>query len=407
MQQTFYITDQSVINGSLTMKARAWFGKVAATPLRMTLVTLVVSAGLGLSACAPKEAAPEPVRAVRTFKVGEGVGGLVRDYAAEVKARTETRLSFRVGGKLLARPVNLGDAVRAGQVLGQLDPQDLRLGQEAAQAGVAAAQTQLDLAAADFKRYQELRAQNFISAAELERRESTLKAARAQLDQARAQASVQVNQAAYASLTAPAAGVVTAVEAEPGQVLAAGTPVLRLALDGPRDAVFNVPEDRVNEVRALLGKAGAARLTPWGAQAAVPVTIHEVAAAADPATRTFAVKADASAAGLRLGQTATISLTQAAPTGAIRLPLTALVALKGQSAVWLLDGQSMKVQQQLVQVSGADGNSVSVSAGLKAGDEVVTAGTHLLTPGQVVRRFVEPVEPGAAPAHGAASAASR
>lgn len=368
-------------------------GHVASKVPGRLLLLMAMGVGLGLAGCAPKEVPPEPVRAVRTLKVGAGEASLVREYAAEIKARTESRLSFRVGGKLLARPVNAGDAVRAGQVLAQLDPQDLRLGQEAAQAAVSAAQTQFDQAASDFKRYQDLRAQNFISAAELERRETALKAAKAQLEQARAQAGVQVNQAAYASLTAPAAGVVTAVEAEPGQVLGAGAPVLRLALDGPRDAVFAVPENRVAELRALLGKAGGVKLVPWGGQEALPATVHEVAAAADPVTRTFAVKADIGKAPLRLGQTATVSITQAPQSGVIRLPLTALVELKGQSAVWLLDAAQMKVRQQVIQVGGADGNTVLVSAGLKAGDEVVTAGTHLLTAGQQVKRYIERGQP--------------
>ena len=373
------------------------------TPLLLTLVSL---GGLWLSGCAPKEVAPEPVRAVRTLKVEAGTAQLERDYAAEIKARTESRLGFRVSGKLLARPVNAGDAVRAGQVLAQLDPQDLRLGQEAAQAGVAAAQVQFELAVADFKRYQDLRAQNFISAAELERRETTLKAAKAQLEQVKAQAGVQINQTSYSSLNAPASGVVTAVEAEPGQVLAAGTSVLRLALDGPRDAVFAVPEDRVNELRALLNRAGAVRVVPWGSQEAVPSTVREIAAAADPVTRTFSVKADIGGAALRLGQTATVRIAQSGREGVVRLPLTALVEHKNQSAVWLLEG-SMKVRLNPVTVAGAEGNTVLVSAGLSAGDEVVTAGTHLLTPGQTVRRYLERGQVGDVPASAPASAASR
>ena len=159
---------------------------------------------------------------------------------------------------MVSRSAEVGQRVQAGQPLAQLDATDLRLGQEAAQAAVRAAQSAYDLAAAELKRYRELRDQGFISGLELERRETTLQAQQSQLDQARAQASVQGNQAAYAVLVAPAAGVVTAVEAEPGAVLAAGTPVLRLAHDGPRDVVFAVPEDGLAGMRALLGKAGRA-----------------------------------------------------------------------------------------------------------------------------------------------------
>jgi RND family efflux transporter MFP subunit len=145
--------------------------------------------------------------------------------------------------------VDLGSTVKPGQVLARIDAQDLMLAQTAAQAAVAAARTNRDQAGADYKRFVDLQRQGFISAAELERRDSAFKAAQAQLEQAKAQADVQVNQAGYAQLRADAAGVVTGVDAEPGQVVAAGTPVLRVAQDGPRDIVFAVPEDQVAAVR--------------------------------------------------------------------------------------------------------------------------------------------------------------
>lgn len=348
---------------------------------------LCLAALLALAGCSRQAAAPEPVRAVRTQVVQGGALVQGHEYAAEIRARTESRLGFRVGGKLQSRPVNLGDSVRAGQVLAQLDPQDLRLGQEAAGAALAAAQTQLDQATADFRRFKELRDQGFIGAAELERRETAVKTARAQWEQARAQAAVQGNQAAYASLLADAAGVVTGVEAEPGQVVGAGTPVIRLAHDGPRDAVFSVPEDRVAAMRALLHRPGGVSLVPWGGGEAVPATVREIAAAADPVTRTFLVKADAGKAALRLGQTATVRVEGPPVAGTIRLPLTALLEAQGKTVVWLLDRASMTVRQQAVVIAGADGNDVRIAQGLKPGDEVVTAGAHVLTPGQKVKPF--------------------
>jgi RND family efflux transporter MFP subunit len=162
------------------------------------------------------EPAPEPIRAVRTMTVASDAAGGVQEYAAEIRARTESRLGFRVGGKLVRRQVDTGSVVKAGQVLAQLDPQDLRLGQDAARAALAAAQVTQEQALADFKRYKDLRDQGFISSAELERRDTALKSAQAQLDQAKAQANVQGNQAAYATLVADASGVITAVDAEPG-----------------------------------------------------------------------------------------------------------------------------------------------------------------------------------------------
>lgn len=359
-----------------------------------------------LAACSRPEPGPEPVRAVRTMTVGNDSAGGIHEYAAEVKARTESRLGFRVGGKLAQRQAELGQHVKAGQLLAQLDATDLRLGQEAAQASLRAAQTQHELAVAEFRRYQELRAQGFISGLELERREATLKAQKAQLDQAQAQAGVQGNQAAYAALTATAAGVITAVEAEPGAVLAAGTPVLRLAHDGPRDAHFSVPEDRVNALRALLGRPGALKVRRWGSSETFAATVREVAAAADATTRTFLVKADLGAAPVQLGQTLTVLMDLPAREGIVRLPLPAVMQQQGQPAVWVLDRTSMTVKVQPVVVAGADGNTVVVASGLSPGQTVVTAGVHVLTPGQKVRLFEAAPVPASGPQGRAATASS-
>ena len=246
----------------------------------------VCAAALYLAGCSRPEPPPEPVRAVKLLTVGSAPLRAQLEYAGEVRARTESRLGFRVAGKILQRQAELGQRVRAGQLLAQLDPQDYRLAAQAAQAQVAAAQTQRDLAAADFKRYAALTAQNFISGAELERREASVKSAQAQLDQARAQAASQGNQAGYTDLLAPAAGVVTGVEAEPGQVVAAGTPVVRMAQDGPRDVVFAVPEDKVAQIKP--GQRVSVRA--WSGGAPLAGRVREVAASADAATRTYQVK---------------------------------------------------------------------------------------------------------------------
>ena len=180
----------------------------------------------------------------------------------------------------------MGQRVEAGQVLAQLDPQDYKLAADAARAQLRAAGTNRDLAAADYKRYKELKEQNFISGAELERRDATFKAAQAQFEQAQSQLALQGNQASYASLVADVSGIVTAVDAEPGQVVVAGTQVVRIAADGMRDVVFSVPEDKVTSIRPgmLVKVRGWAQV----AQTASTVAkVREVSASVDPATRTY------------------------------------------------------------------------------------------------------------------------
>ena len=375
--------------------------------MRNMLLVALAGAAL-LVACSKPEVAPDPVRAVRTVTVAAQSAGGTAEFAGEVRARTESRLGFRVGGKIVRRNAELGSTVKAGQVLAQLDAQDLRLGQDSARAALAAAQANHDLAQADHRRFKELLDKGFISSAELERRDTTLKAARAQLDQAQAQASVQGNAAGYASLVAGASGVVTSIDAEPGMVVAAGTPVLRLAHDGPRDVVFSVPEDRVALIKALAAQPGAFKVQLWGEGAeALPATVREIAASADPVTRTFLVKADIGrAAAVRLGQTATVLVALPQAAGVAKLPLSALKEEQGRTMVWVVDRNTMTVKLQPVQFAGADGNDAVVSAGLSPGQVVVTAGVHVLTPGQKVKFYVDPGALAAAPATPAAVAAA-
>jgi RND family efflux transporter MFP subunit len=357
--------------------------------------TLVAAAVLALSACSRQEPVPEPERAVRTQVISSGESGMRLEYAGEIRARNESRLGFRVGGKLLARKVNLGDAVHPGQVLAMLDASDLMLAQEAAKAAQQAARVNRDQLGNDYKRFIELRDQGFISAAELERRENAFKAAQAQLEQARAQASAQANQAAYASLVSDVSGVVTGVDVDPGTVVAAGTPIVRVAQEGPRDVVFSVPEDKVAKVRAAAAQAGALKLRLWGdGQPERELSLREVSAQADPATRTFLFKADAGRLDLKLGQTATVLLSLPKTEQIIKLPLDAVLQQQGQTAVWVLDPASMKVSPQPVQVGGADGNEVVIAGGLRPGQEVVVAGVHVLTPGQKVKRYQSGMQSG-------------
>ena len=350
---------------------------------------LIVSlTAAGLTACSKPAPPEEPVRAVKVLTVGEQSLQSGLEFAGEVRARVESRLGFRVAGKLTQRLVEVGQHVKAGQMLAQLDPQDFRLATDAAQAQVNAAQVNRDLASADFKRYKELKEQNFISGAELERRDATLKAAQAQLEQAQAQLTGQGNQAAYTRLLTDVSGVVTAVDAEVGQVVAAGTPVLRIAQDGARDLVFAVPEDRV--ARLKLGSAVLVR--PWSGASAVQAQVREVSASADPVTRTFVIKAALPVgSALALGSTVTVlprDLERSAET-LIKLPTSALFESAKASVVWVLDPVSMTLRQQPVQIASADANEVVIASGLQVGMQVVSAGVHVLSPGQKVTLYHE------------------
>lgn len=356
--------------------------------MRPVRLALTIAAVFLVTACSKPAVQEEPIRAVKIQTVGVQAAQATLEYAGEVRARTETRLAFRVGGKLIERPVEVGQRVKVGQLLAQLDPQDLKLATDAARAQAAAARTNRDLAAADFKRYQSLKEQNFISGAELERRESVLKGAQAQLDQAQAQLAAQGNQAAYAALRADVSGVVTAVLAERGQVVAAGAPVLQIAQDGARDVVFAVPEDKVAAVRQ--GSEVQVRL--WSTPGTLKGVVREVAASADPITRTFAVKVALQAKDdLALGSTVSVLPASVQHTGmpVIKLPTNALRQDGQATAVWLLDTTSMTVKSQVVQIATADGNDVVLAGGLQPGMQVVVAGVHVLAPGQKVTIYQE------------------
>ncbi len=346
----------------------------------------VLVAMMGLAACSPPPATEEPLRSVKVIQVGASTLGSPAEYAGEVKARIETRLGFRVGGKLVARHVELGQRVKAGQLLAEIDAQDYRLTVDAARAQINAAITNRDLAAADFKRYKELRDKEFISSAELERRETSLKAAQSQVDQAQAQLSAQTNQVAYSKLVADKAGVVTGIDAEAGQVVSAGMPVLRLAQDGPRDVLFAVPEDKV----AGLQRGQGVQVKFWGSEEMHKASVYEIAASADPITRTFGVRVALNAAVTApLGSTVTVSIetNPSLSLQKIKLPTSALRQEGGKTMVWVLDMATMTVKSQEIQVTTADGNEAVVNSGLQAGQQVVVAGVHVLSPGQKVTLF--------------------
>ena len=350
---------------------------------RFAWAILMVSS---LAACGKGPAPQEPVRAVKVLTVGATDASMDLEYSGEIRARVESSLGFRVAGKLLSRPAEIGQRVKAGELLAQLDPQDYRVTADAAAAQLVAAQSNRDVADADYKRYQDLHAQGFISLAELQRREAAHISAQAQWKQAQAQSAVQGNQSGYTRLVADGPGIVTSVDASAGQVLAAGQPVVRLALDGPRDVVFAVAEDKLD-----LFKAGVKlNVQLWVDGKIMEAVVRDVSASADPVTRSLLVKAALPKDAVPLlGSTVTVRLpmSRTMATQTIKLPTSALRLEAGATSVWLLDGATMTVKAQAIDVSTADGNDVVVNAGLQKGDQVVVSGVHVLTAGQKVSIF--------------------
>jgi RND family efflux transporter MFP subunit len=337
-----------------------------------------------LAACSKDAPPPEDVRPVRALTLAAGGAQATAEFSGDVRPRYESRLGFRVAGKISARKVDVGTTVKRGTLLMQLDPQDLRLGQAQAQASLRAAQTNADLARAELKRYQDLRSQNFVSQAVLDQKVAAARSSQANVEAARAQLREQANQTGYASLESDTDGVVTAIDAEVGQVVAAGAPVVRVARTDEKEVVIGVPEDQVDELRHV----GEVRVRLWAdPNRAIAGKIREVSPVADPATRTYTVKVSIPASEeVRLGMTAVVQLVRqsAAAAGAqVRVPLSSLVQNKGASAVWVIENGAVRLQP--VQLGGVAGNDVLLTGGVRAGQAIVTAGVNLLKNGQKVR----------------------
>jgi RND family efflux transporter MFP subunit len=345
-------------------------------------VLVAASALALLGACSKQAEKTEDIRPVRAISLVSSDVDVNAEFSGEVKARVESRLGFRVGGKIVSRKVDAGSLVKKGQVLMQLDPQDLQLSQAQALANLRAAETNRDLAKAELQRYQELRSKSFVSQAVLDAKESTYKAAQANVDAAQAGYRGQSNQAGYASLLADVDGVVTAVNAEIGQVVAAGTPVVNVAKSGEKEIVIGIPEDKVDSLRRVPD----VQVRLWAdPKNHVLGKIREISPVADPSTRTYTVKVSIpdSLAEAKLGMTAVVQFASKTPTPQIKVPLTALFYEKKATSVWIVEQGAVKLVP--VTIGGVEGNDIVLAAGVKAGQTVVTAGVNLLKPGQKVK----------------------
>lgn len=306
-----------------------------------------------------------------------------RSFTGVVVARTQSDLGFRVSGKILERLVDTGETVKRGQPLMRLDPIDLQLQARAQQETVASARALAKQTADDEARYRGLVAAGAVSASAYAQIKAAADSAKAQLSAAQAQADVARNATGYAALLADADGVVMDTMAEPGQVVSAGQPVVRLARAGQREAIVHLPET----LRPAPGSM--AQATLYGnSGAAVAAKLRLLSEAADATTRTFEARyvLDGALANAPLGSTITLNIAEGKnATPVLQVPVAALYDPGNGSGVWVIAGEPAKVSWRPVQVLGISDDTARVAGTLDAGEQVVALGAHLLRDGEEVR----------------------
>lgn len=343
----------------------------------------------GLAACEQAAPPPEPIRPVRVATVTPQAYEARSTYTGEVRARIEASVAFRISGKIVARYVEVGSEVRKGTVLARLDPEDTRLAIENARAQVNAAQADSTQAQTDLSRFRRLLESKVISQAEFDRRQTLADSSAARLESARSQLRVTQNQMAYTELVADSDGVITMLAAEAGQVVSAGQTVMKLARPEEKEVVFNVAENRLDELR----EASAIKVALWSQpDLSFDGVVREIAPGADPVTRTYAVKVTVQnpPPSMRLGMTASVTTVRGGGAAIVPLPLTALYQQGANPAVWVFDPATETVVLRPVVIDSFVEKHVLIVSGLKPGEKVVTAGVHKLIPNQKVRLLPEP-----------------
>ena len=304
-----------------------------------------------------------------------------RTFTGVISARVQSNLGFRVPGKVIERFVDAGQDVRAGQPLMRLDQKDLDLALTAKENAVAAARALAVQAKADEARYRQLTAAGWVAKQRYDQAKAAYDSATAQLAAAEAQANVARNQAGYSFLVADADGTVVETLAEPGQVVAAGQTVVKLAHAGPREATVNLPET----VRPAIGSPARARVY-GGAATPSPAHLRQLSDAADAASRTYEARyvLDGEASQAPLGATVTVTLATGGSSDVVEVPLGALYDNGQSGGVWVVDPQSSAVSLRAVQVRRL-AEETAVVSGVKSGERVVALGAHLLHQGERVR----------------------
>jgi membrane fusion protein, multidrug efflux system len=346
----------------------------------LTLLLIVVVGGCKDEA----KIQDEVVRPVKVAVIGAAAPGHALSYSGVVRSRIESALGFRVPGKIVERTINVGDRVEVGRVIARLDDTDLKLAENSAKAIVAGARTRRDVASDNLDRAKALLPKAIIAKAIYDTRRNELDAAAAALDSAEAQLRQAANAVGYATLKADNAGIVTAVTAEPGQVVSAGQSVIMLAHAGEMEIAVAVPEQDAGYLR--IGQP--AKITLWaGPRMSIEGRIREIAGQADAASRTYSVRITVNAPPrtMGLGMTASVAIRiddQAAP---VVVPLTAVTESDGSQVVFVVDPANKAVRRTPVVVGAMVEDGVSIAGGLHGGELVVTAGVQFLRDGMRVR----------------------
>ncbi|MDK1493256.1 efflux RND transporter periplasmic adaptor subunit [Sinorhizobium sp. 7-81] len=309
-----------------------------------------------------------------------------RAFTGTIAARVQSNLGFRVPGKIIQRFVDVGEQVKAGQELLRIDETDLQLALTAKRNAVAAARAVLVQARADERRYAVL-VKNGLAATpqRYEQAKAALDTATAQLAAAEAEARVAENEATYSVLVADADGTVVETLGEPGQVIAAGQTVVRLAHSGPREAVVALPET----LRPAIGSVAGASLY-GGDERHYTARLRQLSDSADPQTRTYEARyvLDGAAAAAPLGATVTIRIANQASQPDVQVPLGAVLDDGERTGVWVLDRASSSVHFRPVKLVRVTSETAMIS-GLNSGDPIVSLGAHLLQEGARVRTAPE------------------
>jgi RND family efflux transporter MFP subunit len=334
---------------------------------------------LAVSGCSDekKGEAKEILRPVKVVEIAKAGETRALDYSGAVKARVEMNLGFRVAGKIIERRVNIGDRVKPGDLIARIDPTDYQLSAKTAEANLTAAEKGVATADLANKRAQQLYDKSVTARSTMEQASlsydqavSTRDAAASSLDQAR-------NQVNYAELRSDHNGIVTAISADAGTVVAPGTPVATVALDGEKEVQIAVSENDIAEFKS--GKT--VRASFWSDNKLVlDGKVREVSGSADAQSRTFAVRISLpNDDRVLLGMTATIEADVANVSTNIAVPLAALAEKDGKKIVWVVDRAGATVHARDITVADFTPEGVAVSNGLETGDLVVSAGTQFMT----------------------------